>query len=909
MPNNYFFTIDLLIRSDTNLKRSINSVIDNEKFFRENIQLILIDSIGSELSTSVCAEYTAAYPENIYFVDAVGKNPARSYNDAFPISAGTYVAFTDNYGCYSKGALRTAMEIAHSGKIPVFCIQPIISMPNVKDTKYVSDIDNGIVRLHDTPDKTVMMLGCHFFKRKLLDKVSFDSSLRFHYDARFIVEALLLTYSYVFTDRCSYITLAPTEKDGLRFAPQYSQSYYTRAVREFILPMLRSSHDSVLVQSAMMYLLEIKFSLNQNDRYNNIIVGSHIREFFDVVADAMGYIDDTVILNKRLCRICSLDEEMPFRFLRMKYKNPSLRPDIDIVLPKEETENKYYIAPNRMQAVTMKGEFAAHIKNVYIGGSRDISADIVTLNYDKDGIYADVVLNGCSYLSDEDFSVFAVVNDDKMAVIPSMAYTLVKYFDKSFFRRYTFRLFIPIKDNKKMDTVCLCFRCGKLAFRMPMTFSSINSGISGDVRGSFLRIGNKILTYDAKNKCIVLRRTTDSLVRISESRMMSDAASHLTVADYARCRQIRFLAKSAAKEKGGKKILLFYEDNGINYNGSLLFRYFFKNINDKFIPYICVRRDSPEMSFLRDRGYENILETGSSRAMAVALAADYIFASSDDPYTVLGFGSKEEKYLRDLISARIVSVRNKFLTYHTAQTDNRLKDNTQLLFVASEREKNNLLSPVYDYDADMIIRSGNPLLDAVSDKRSSLILIAPGERRLFNIYDNSDYYRFSDSSFFKAYDNLISDSTLLDYCSRYSYSIALLLPRQIWKFRKLFHTGDYVSIYDSTEQNEASLSARAEILVTDYSDLQYRFAYKNKAVAYFYPPGLPVTSEHSGENISRFGFGEIFTDGDKLTEYLTSGIKGDFSPAPEYEKRSREFFSSGEKGNCQKIYEFIMKMI
>ena len=45
MPKSFFYSIDLLIKSDSNLNKAISSVIADEAFFLENIQLILIDSI------------------------------------------------------------------------------------------------------------------------------------------------------------------------------------------------------------------------------------------------------------------------------------------------------------------------------------------------------------------------------------------------------------------------------------------------------------------------------------------------------------------------------------------------------------------------------------------------------------------------------------------------------------------------------------------------------------------------------------------------------------------------------------------------------------------------------------------------------------------------------------------------
>ena len=42
MPKKCFFTINLLIRSDSHIKKAVDSVIGDVKFFIENVQLILL---------------------------------------------------------------------------------------------------------------------------------------------------------------------------------------------------------------------------------------------------------------------------------------------------------------------------------------------------------------------------------------------------------------------------------------------------------------------------------------------------------------------------------------------------------------------------------------------------------------------------------------------------------------------------------------------------------------------------------------------------------------------------------------------------------------------------------------------------------------------------------------------------
>ena len=907
MPKKYFFSVNLLIKSDTNIEKSISSVISDEKFFLENIQLILIDSIGSENSLNICTKYSSMYPDNIFFVDCIGKTAAECYNDARMLCTGQYISYIDNYGEYSSKALPSLFQTIKNAKVPIVCILPLISAPGEEIKPYISNINNGIVKLKETPDKFILMLGCYFFSKSVISGVSFDSSLKFHADVKFITEILLKTYSYIFTDKYNYTTISATEREFFRYAPQYNREFYIPAVNNFIIPMLKNYIGSVLVQSVMMYLINVKFALNADDRYKSVLVGKYINEFFNAVSDAMGYIDDAIILNKNLYTISGLEPEVSFRFIRLKYKSRSLSPEIDIAMPDETIEKTYSDINSHSVKTTLSGEFVASVNKALVVRSRDITAEIQAINYDSDGLYIDAVLQNCSYFDDNDFKVYSVINQTRCDIIPSKVYTLNKFFGISFLRKYSFRFFIPVNKGKKIDVAWLNLKIKNFAFRIKITFKGVHARLSTQLKNSYWKFLDRVLTYDRKTKSLVIRRATDSLIALYENKFITEAGKYLSITEFFYYRRLRSMAPRMSEDKAGQKYIMFYDDMGINYNGNLLFRYFSKfKRNDRLNVFFSTHRNSDTETFLNEAEYDNVLETGSKKSKITALNSDVIFATDCDVYESLGFSENDRLYLRDLFNAKIVSVKNFFMTSATAQFDNRLRDNTQILFCSSEKEKERLVKDVYDYDGSMIKITGYPMLDAVTDKKERLILIAPGDRRNFCIYENSDYYSFSDSKFFKLYNSILTNTRLLSECKKHSYKIAVLMPPAIEKYIKMFHCDETVTLYSYTGQNETMLVNRSAVLLTDYSELQYRFAYMNKPVIYYLPSGLSIPPEYRNERISRNGFGEMFFEHDKLIDFICNEIKNDFPQNSKYEQRCKSFFKYNDSNNCGRIFEQTM---
>lgn len=907
MPKSYFYCVNLLIKSESHLQKAIDSITGADAFFTENIQLILIDSLGSEQSMAICDECRKNHPDNVYCIDAAGKTEAEAYNDAKWLCFGTYVTYTDNYGEYDKKMWASLhSRLLQSVQTSILCIQPILSPSGEEPRSYTQEISNGVVDLKQTPDCLIFMLGCYLFHRRVIDSLLFDEKLPFQTDAKFITEALLQTYSYLFNDSFHYTTTLPSDHDWFKYVPQYHRHFYTHCLQALVIPTLINYPGSILAQSAMLYLIESRFALNEDERYKHVIIGSFVDEFLDKVSEALKYIEDAVILNRRICRRCGLDEEMAFRLLRLKYKQPDLKPQIDFVPPKETVEKSYFTADGRMTKMTLKGELVAHHQLAIIGTSRQVTAEIAAVNYDAEGLYIDAILHGASYLEDSEFKLFVNVNGTKTPVIRSEVYTLRKYFDKPFLRRYAFRFFVPVSSGKKIDVIFLMMRYRNLSFRIGMTFHTIFARLSSSVKNSYWHFLDRVMTYDKREQSLVIRMATNNLLRICENKFLTEAGQTVSLSEQFYYRQLRKSIRSMMSEKTDTHYLMFYGEMGMRHNGPVLFRYFAKHKeNDKMEVFFSAKRGSEELEYLTEAEYANVLESGSKKAKILAACSDIIFATDCDVYESLLFSQRDLLFLKDLLMAKIVSIKDFFITYGTAQFDNRLRDNMQLFFCASEREKEHILRSVYDFDESMIRITGYPMLDTLSDGKEKLILLMPGDRQQFCIYENADFYRFSDSRFFKLYNDILTDARLHTALREKGYRIAVMMPYAVEKFLSLFAADDVVELYPCNTETETELVKKAAVLVTDYADLQFRFAYLNKPVVYYYPQGLPVRQEFKAEGLAKNSFGALFFEHDALITHLLQEMAVDFPQPAQYAKLCSSFFKYRDAHNCRRIFAAI----
>ena len=92
-------------------------------------------------------------------------------------------------------------------------------------------------------------------------------------------------------------------------------------------------------------------------------------------------------------------------------------------------------------------------------------------------------------------------------------------------------------------------------------------------------------------------------------------------------------------------------------------------------------------------------------------------------------------------------------------------------------------------------------------------------------------------------------------------------------------------------------------MVTDYSGVQFDFAYMRKPLLYYHPSELPPHYDESiGYSYERDAFGPLIKGHDELVtqlcEYMGNGCK----MKEEYVERANRFFAYDDFNNCERIY-------
>ena len=119
-----------------------------------------------------------------------------------------------------------------------------------------------------------------------------------------------------------------------------------------------------------------------------------------------------------------------------------------------------------------------------------------------------------------------------------------------------------------------------------------------------------------------------------------------------------------------------------------------------------------------------------------------------------------------------------------------------------------------------------------------------------------------------------------------------------------FDKNDYVDIIPSTgDMSYEKVFCESSLMVTDYSGVQFDFAYMRKPLVYLHHNDIPQHYEEGTFHYDTMAFGEIVHTNDELIDTLIEYMKNDCTMKPEYKQRADDFFAFSDHNNCQRIYD------
>ncbi len=889
------------------------------------VQLIVIDPFADNAIANFCNSDETNLTQ-IQYLSMPAAEMAEGYQSGLEMAEGEYVNFALSTSYFSENIFESVKDAFIKYPVNMISAKPIyIDLDNKKvqyEGSFKASSKEVIVNLMNDNNvhKIQLLLQAYFFKRECLENISFHKNLQEDATYEFLLQVQLKKPEYLFLSKVVYYYTTPLEDDHSRNAFQYRSHWYQDSVTGFIIPLLKSAKQEnknvpQFLQVACYYLIFAKFQCNLQDRDKGILNDKEkVENFFQSVYQALVYIDNTIIFQKHITDFAQIDRSI--RLFMLRGKASVMNKQIKLV----DINSKYIVFLDNIDNIDETRDADYQNRICLLSDPRQEKINITVINYKNGMIDIDATLSIVDFFSPEEYEVYAecIEKTGNVTIYQpnyTQIYPLRRMFGITYLKKRTLQFHIPVDESNK-QTIRFYYTYDGKVYQFKIGFTSFNSRIFAEGRESYWMFKKGwMLRPNSKKTEIIIEKCSRSLHIKKELRFWQGLYNNK---NYVKIRKrgifLRLLFWLTQSFYDRKNIWVTFDKlYKAGDNGEYLFNYIRKNHEEVDIYYI-IRKDSPDYKRLVKQHKRHILIYGTLRCQLIFLQAKIILDTHANISAQFNPDTDYKSITKDLLKGDVICVQHGLSIQKIAQYQNRTFDNIQLYCCASPYEIQNLSQPIYGYAPEQLKLVGLARYDGLKNRDKKIILIAPTWRR--NIVNSSvanikktHNENFKESDYFRIYNRLINDDTLLDCAKQYNYRIVYLLHPAVSSQIDDFTHNDFVEILQGADLDYEDILCESSLMITDYSGVQFDFAYMRKPLIYYHPAELPPHYEEGGLIYDTMGFGPICKEHDALVNTICEMIKQNCHMDEKYVKRADDFFAYNDHENCKRIFDTVQEYV
>lgn len=506
---------------------------------------------------------------------------------------------------------------------------------------------------------------------------------------------------------------------------------------------------------------------------------------------------------------------------------------------------------------------------------------------------------------------------------------IVTFFDEDAARRDAYKALIPLPENACKQVIRAQVKVGSTTIDKKIGFSlgSWQSKLLTGKKSSYWRLGDRMVA--SEDGVIVTTPASNIDFKRAELRAQNTLAKLAQEAAEASAAKpkSKSLASKAQKLSNGARWRKMYWDTVDDFDEKTIWAYYDKSYkagdnaeyafryaaaqDDGIEKVFFIEADSPDGQRLAAEGFK-VLQPGTDEAAMYALHADVIFMTHVPPYTKLGLGPTLLPYFKDLLNAKVIRLYHGYPITRSASYAQVAHD-AAAVAIGTEYERSLYMNEDNGFEESQIIESGMPRYDDLVDDSKHQLLLAPTWRPSLcgkSMGGGKSAYNpdFKESRYFKLYSAVLSDERFLACARKHGYKAKMFLHPKLSVQTCDFESNDVVEALSCTEDMDyVTIMRQSDLMVTDYSSVQYDFAYMRKPVVYYHDPALPYWRKtiFDYENI---GLGDICRSADELVNTLCEYMESGCALKEEYAKRIEKFYINNDRLASKRLYEAALKL-
>lgn len=869
---------------------TIDSIINCKTNFDGDMEVLLYGRNEGALSINSMdgCVFVQASQESLGEIDA--------YNDAIRRATGDYLTMLRGGDVWSDNALMELRNALSKFKKPALVMMKKLMPDGMIGafSKVVYAEGPTLLELDKFFEGYPFYFGGTFVRASALKNRMFCPDYGLESERAFFLDLCVEHQKVLFLPDATYSSIKTQEGDITFFPDIYEEDWYTKSLQEFWPSYLKKIKETkgtipLFLQYHVMFTLRCRLHSNLNNLNKHVIPEGQEMAVLESMGPILQYIEDDIIVNCYKLNECTMTDSLKWVLCILK-------------------NGKDY----RLKKKYVSGMLHCGTDNTVLCRIFNLKTNILFMDYEDGMLHIDGTIHPLLHsISDE---VYLRLGENKIKLDYNGRYTLTKVFGESIYKGHSFHVAIPMEQVT--DSILYCYAdINNETIKIGFCYESHFSRMSGAFDKSYWCFGTSTRYMATKlDDGIRLKVTTKKKQKKQEWSLEKEMLRSFSKRAwlFLLIRRTVFLTRPFMK----RRPIWMYLDKIYKGGDSSEYLYRYASAQkEKIKHYYLIDKKTADYKRLKKDGYKPLVR-GSLKHRLVFLQADMMVISNSTVFAFNNYGLPNSSYVRDLVDFHVCCVQHGMSVQKIAVAQNRLRDNTRLYFCASEYEIENLSKPIYDYVGyDALKLTGVPRYDGLIDDDKKQIMISPTWRMQAavpvrtNEGEQRDYNPlFKESTYFKVFNSLINDERLIEAAKTYGYRIKYVLHPIVSSQVEDFDKNDYVDIIPAVgDMSYERMFCESSLMVTDFSGIQFDFAYMRKPLVYLHHKDIPQHYEEGTFFYDTMAFGEITHDNDECIDLLCDYMKNDCKMKEEYVKRADDFFYYDDRNNCERIYRTMIE--
>lgn len=868
--------------NETYLADSIDSIVNQNLDFMENVQLILVDCGSEDESFAIAAEYEKKYHDNIFLIASSSQKIAEGANVGFNFAKGEYVSFMSSLDKLHEDGLLQILKAFKKHKEAIISL-PVSFFSSVNHTPKLYN-HKGIVDLEKFPKKSLKSIYSVFFKKSIIDDLRFDNHLRYSYGILYITKALLKTKKYLLLDTDAYYFYRTRNSFDHDLLNDYR--FYLTEMKYFLLDLVEYASRKYGEVAYFIKLLVLeKFPFFYKDTpIKEVLSDDELSDFFDSMKKVLTYFE--------VDEIRQIVEDQSSSSFLIAVKNE----DISAENIKNSKEQLFDVK-------ITKDNVCVYSKDILIDdlSERPIMLDFVTLR--DDILYFSGYIK--SILNKDNISIHAI-KEYEGGDVEIINATSFDYSTRSssymmgleWEHVHNFDLEVPIKTQMESSKIKLIVsyedNAKKAKMECPIQFRE------------YCNISH-VSNYYAKNNRIIMFNGRFNVMPYSYLKMVNYELKGIVKVlrnrdlFFEQALFFRLLNLLLYPYMRNKEIWIIMDrKHSADDNAEHFYKYAIKQ-DDGIKKFFTIYQDTPDFERLEKR-YGNVLPFESVKHRFYYTFADKIISSQGSEFYLNPFRNRRYYQTAGISNVDFYFLQHGIIKDNMSSWLRKYDRNPKLIVTSAQLEYDSLFDDGYNYGDDVIQLLGLPRYDNLNNQGlKKQIVIMPSWRNYLT--DENDVLN---SEYFKRFNSLVNNERLINHSKKKGYEIVFKPHPELVDYIDLFDKNDYVEIDEHKKYQD--IFNESSLLVTDYSSIFFDFSYLKKPLIYYqYGNDYHYDSDNGYFQYETMGFGPVIKDEDDLVDKLIEYMDNDCVMEDVYKKRVDDFFKYHDRNNSKRCYDWILR--